>query len=128
MDEFDVRLSRAKLFKDLCDAAFRVIQMYLVWALVWFFYERTGHWFAFSVAFFLVGVMFAYSASATQMAWLEFDNATKDRYPRWKFVAYILIIVWLACVFSALQNADPVVAVINDLTHPQHLSSQGRAG
>ena len=111
-------LAKSKLGKDLADAAFRFVQMYISWALVWYFYTQTKSPFALTIAFAFPPMMFVYVFCAPRAAILEFEKSAGDKHPIFSTLVWIGIIVIAGAAVTAMTFSDIIIADINRLTHP----------
>lgn len=112
------RIARYKLAKDLADIVFRIVQMFLVLALVAYFATATKHWLPLTVQMILAPALLAYIFFAPTHAMMEFDKATEDGHPIIGGLVWAAIIAAAALCSTTLTFADNIVAEVNALTHP----------
>ena len=111
-------LAKSKLGKELADAAFRFVQMYIAWALVWYFYMQTKSPFALTIAFAFPPMMFVYVFCAPRAAVMEFEKSVGDKHPVFSTLVWVGIIAFAGFAVTAMSFSDIIIADINRLTHP----------
>ena len=124
MSDFDHQkaLAKAKLGKDIADAAFRLVQLYFVMALVFYFWRETGHWIGAVANMFVGAIMVLHLFNAPSAALLEFEKSY-DGVPVWAVVVmWGTFILFAAMTLLLLIHSDGIVIRINDLMHPASLT------
>lgn len=124
MDEFNHRkaLAKAKLGKDIADAAFRLVQLYFVMALVFYFWRETNHWIGAAANIFVGGIIFLHLLNAPAAALLDFEKAYED-VPAWVSVTmWFTYILFAAMTLILLMHSDAIVLRINELMHPASIA------
>jgi len=116
-----------KLLKELCDFFFRVVQMWVVLAAIWFIHVALDSALAFVVAGFLVCVLFGYSLFSPQAIIMEWRETKGHRtYGRGGYFVQMLCFV---IALSPLTWIEPIIAGINSASHnATAIAIQGTTG
>ena len=114
----DIQLAKAKYWKDVSDAVFRVIQMMIVLALVSYLYQETKSGFALLAGCILPGFIFIYSRSAMAVATLDFQKVVgQDRFKTTRTFMWLATIITTVVVCVMLMFSPIIINEINRVSH-----------
>lgn len=123
MTEEDRHVARWKLVKDLSDMVFRVVQMWVVMALVWFVFLSTRHWFAFVVMTALTVAHLAYTICAPRAFIGEYVKSVGAKDWNWFLTLLMFALAglpWYAMAFGG----DAIIGALNDAAHGLSVAQQ----
>lgn len=121
-------LAKAKLGKDIADAAFRLVQLFLMLALFYYLWDASGHWLGLVSMVVVGGILWIHMMNAPAAALYEFERAYEGDLPKWgKWIMWGSYVAVAYAVFALLVFSDPIFLKINELTHAAAVSSHGRA-
>jgi hypothetical protein len=121
-------LAKAKLGKEIADAAFRLVQLFLMLVLVYYLWDASGHWLGLVGMVVVGGILWIHMLNAPAAALYEFEKAYGDALPKWtKWTMWGSYVVVGYAVFALLVMSDPIIEKINELTHAATISSQVRS-
>lgn len=108
-------LSNMKLAAELAELVFRVVQMWIVFALVTWFWRETGSILSAAVAFVLGGAMVVYCWFKPFTLIAEWQNSREGGPSALIWYGWIAGAVLLMCPLFA---ADPILAAMVEMQHP----------
>lgn len=116
-----------KLLKELCDFFFRVVQMWVVLAAIWFVHVTLDSALTFVVSGFLVCVLAGYSLFAPQAIIMEWRETKGHR--TYGHGGYIVQAICFVIALSPLMWIDPIIAGINSASqNATAIATQGTTG
>lgn len=118
------RVARRKFTRDMADFFFRVVQMWIVLALVWYFYRQSGSTFALVTSLVLTLALLSYTY-VTPVYLLE--QWEVERGGEAHALAYVGVLVAALLTGTPLLFSDMVIEQINSITHPSVTSPAAHA-